>query len=148
MCIRDSISFRMSFLFRESFLTRFFRSSSPMMNPSQGQVSIPCLLYTSDAADRIDRCPSRGLGDVYKRQHQFSYEFFIPRIFFNQVFPIFFPNDEPFTGSGFNTRVYLAHHKISKRQTVPVHFCLEFLSHCISKDPATIIKEGLVYRES
>src|SRR5665647_2173548 len=80
--------------------------------------------------------------------HQFSYEFFIPRIFFNQVFPIFFPNDEPFTGSGFNTRVYLAHHKISKRQTVPVHFCLEFLSHCISKDPATIIKEGLVYRES
>src|SRR5665647_2460421 len=27
-----------------------------------------CLLYTSDAARRIDRCPSRGLGDVYKRQ--------------------------------------------------------------------------------
>src|SRR5665647_2387103 len=27
-----------------------------------------CLLYTSDAARRIERCPSRGLGDVYKRQ--------------------------------------------------------------------------------
>ena len=53
---------------------------------------IPCLLYTSDAADELlrvdlggrriikknffqaedgirDRCASRGLGDVYKRQH-------------------------------------------------------------------------------
>ena len=29
--------------------------------------SIDCLLYTSDAAD-ADRSPSRGLGDVYKRQ--------------------------------------------------------------------------------
>src|SRR5665647_3383644 len=27
-----------------------------------------CLLYTSDACRRIERCPSRGLGDVYKRQ--------------------------------------------------------------------------------
>src|SRR5665647_2992226 len=29
---------------------------------------ICCLLYTSDRCRRIERCPSRGLGDVYKRQ--------------------------------------------------------------------------------
>src|SRR5665647_3563919 len=29
-----------------------------------------CLLYTSDACRRIERSPSRGLGDVYKRQPQ------------------------------------------------------------------------------
>src|SRR5665647_1549100 len=29
---------------------------------------ICCLLYTSDACRRIERSPSRGLGDVYKRQ--------------------------------------------------------------------------------
>src|SRR5665647_1965180 len=27
-----------------------------------------CLLYTSGRCRRIERCPSRGLGDVYKRQ--------------------------------------------------------------------------------
>src|SRR5665647_3513856 len=32
-----------------------------------------CLLYTSDAADELERCPSRGLGDVYKRQDDRRY---------------------------------------------------------------------------
>src|SRR5665647_1815853 len=30
-----------------------------------------CLLYTSGRCRRIERCPSRGLGDVYKRQKAF-----------------------------------------------------------------------------
>src|SRR5665647_3208287 len=43
----------------------FFRAAICLFTWSR---NYSCLLYTSDAAERIERCPSRGLGDVYKRQ--------------------------------------------------------------------------------
>src|SRR5664279_3280763 len=68
MCIRDRCGIMANW-------------SRPVMSPSRrtkpsrrsgirrrSGISTRCLLYTSRAADEEDRRPSRGLGDVYKRQ--------------------------------------------------------------------------------
>src|SRR5680860_1536226 len=82
MCIRDRNAPPTS---KTSRTTSTTPRSSPPAGPS------PCLLYTSDAADDLlcvdlggrrlfqaedgirDRSPSRGLGDVYKRQECATY---------------------------------------------------------------------------
>src|SRR5664279_98847 len=86
MCIRDSWHSVPGFFFSRTFKI--------IPDPARKNL-LPCLLYTSDAADeedsvdlggvRIvqaedgirDRSPSRGLGDVYKRQLAFCAGLFL-----------------------------------------------------------------------
>src|SRR5665647_3210152 len=68
MCIRDRSGPHQGASCRRLSSSDASGSGSSRSQTSTGPSSMSCLLYTSDACRRIERCPSRGLGDVYKRQ--------------------------------------------------------------------------------
>src|SRR5665647_2759465 len=68
MCIRDRPPARASFNWRSRRSRRSMRLIFRSLPKAAYLFRACCLLYTSDAGRRIERSPSRGLGDVYKRQ--------------------------------------------------------------------------------
>src|SRR5665647_2551611 len=68
MCIRDRFSPLHLYVSMKARLVVIRVQPCIGVSMKAQLVVISCLLYTSDAARRIERSPSRGLGDVYKRQ--------------------------------------------------------------------------------
>src|SRR5665647_3024114 len=68
MCIRDSSSTGHMIITEALLGMKIDEFTKAFTVNIQFGAILSCLLYTSDACRRIERCPSRGLGDVYKRQ--------------------------------------------------------------------------------
>src|SRR5665647_2619559 len=68
MCIRDRGALSALFVALFKGLRYAERARTAAESPATRKRALLCLLYTSGRCRRIERCPSRGLGDVYKRQ--------------------------------------------------------------------------------
>src|SRR5665647_3034749 len=68
MCIRDRVEGGGRTDFRRARVTAETSLRLYAGDPDPSSRHLTCLLYTSGRCRRIERSPSRGLGDVYKRQ--------------------------------------------------------------------------------
>src|SRR5665647_2013010 len=68
MCIRDRWGPKARLTLEKITKNDVSNAAHPYLTTKLIQINGACLLYTSDACRRIERSPSRGRGDVYKRQ--------------------------------------------------------------------------------
>src|SRR5665647_2411844 len=68
MCIRDRYTPAQRQAMADCWFAAMFQRFKGHMRLNYQSSLSACLLYTSDRCRRIERSPSRGLGDVYKRQ--------------------------------------------------------------------------------